>query len=378
MGNNGDGQSFYEVGLDDGKVVFRYSIKNGAIDTCQTPLGIYADNNWHHFAAVKTGSGTCDLYVDTLLLYSDPTACTGSCNTHPSGKFVIGRDSSSPPSKYFNGYIEDIMHWDSHALSLAEINDLYYASYGNGAHKVSFVAKIVDKFGNDLDLPLPALQPHTIFTSTDYPLPFVDSFGKYASPTDAGWGHQNFTMNAGSYNIQSDERLKFEMTFTHPPLNVGELDIKMIIDDDDIIDADGNSFLQIPFPSEPLPGYYTYDNCCTGTVYIYNSGKNGAWLTYNSRIAFETLDGSQAYGAWVTGFDVHPFSSSEDSEYIAPGNTLQITFSIPSTHPGTGVPSPDPVVIPVDRYKMYVFLNGYDQTGSVFFGTQYIGVVKVK
>jgi len=53
--------------------------------------------------------------------------------------------------------------------------------------------------------------------------------------------------------------------------------------------------------------------------------------------------------------------------------TSTFEFEKPRVQPGNT--SSD--LIPEGRYKMYVFLDGYDQTGQIFLQTSLIGVVRV-
>jgi hypothetical protein len=368
MGDQGDSNEFYEMGLNNGKAWFRFSSKAGTIDgDCQT-TGTYNNGAWHHFVAVKTGTSTCTLYMDGIQSATDSTTC-GTCNDlSPIGKWNIGRDPSSSGINYFVGDLDDIMHWDNYLASSTDATNLFSTNYGNAAHKITFTIDKVDQNGNT---------PTNIFTSTGYGLKFIDGFGGYGAPSDSIWGQSNFTINVPS-NIQlnSNERLKFKMTFV--PQTYGELNMKLKTDDTDIPGLTGNSYLQVPSPDSPFPGYYTYDNDATGIVNVYNSGPNGAWLTFDSRIAFETISGNAAFGSWVCGFDTHPFSTGQDSEFFSVGEIQQVCFSRPSDHPNDGSPgNQDGNIIPPGRYRMYVHLNGYDQKGSFFLGTQYVGIVRV-
>lgn len=45
-----------------------------------------------------------------------------------------------------------------------------------------------------------------------------------------------------------------------PPINSGELKMKLRIDDSGITSGLGNSFIQIPLPDEAFPGYCVSDN----------------------------------------------------------------------------------------------------------------------
>ena len=59
-------------------------------------------------------------------------------------------------------------------------------------------------------------------------------------------------------------------SITMTPKSLGNLNLKMIIDDTDVVSGLGSSFLQIPPPDVGLPGYGTYDNSGIGTIRSYD------------------------------------------------------------------------------------------------------------
>ena len=367
MGDQTDTQEFYEVGLTSGNVLFRYSSKPGLIDgSCQTSGTNYANSAWHHFVALKTGTSTCQLYIDGQLKVTDSdTSCpgSGSCaDVAPAGNWNIGRDPSSSGINPFNGYLDDIIHWNSYQLTSTQITDLYKTSYGNNAHQVTFTIQKVDQNGNN---------PVNIVTSSSYPLQFLDAFGGFSNPADSSFGHYNYTTNVGNVAINSNERLKIKMNFNHP--SNGDISIKLKLDDSDVVSDKGNTFFQIPIPSTPFPSYYVYDNSGRGDVNIFNSGPKGAWISFLSRVIYTSLDTGKSYGALldkVNGIDIN---TAQDSPLFAVGITQTGSYNKPYSQPGAASSE----LIPEGRYRMYVFLSGYDDTGTIFLKTINIGVVKV-
>ncbi len=374
---NAASKPFYDVSLSAaGKVVFRFSGKSdGSSPTSCISAGStrYDDQQWHHFVAIKTSSSTCSLYVDNLSATTTSiTGCTSSCTNAPPGNYYVGYDPLNQ-TNFFPGTIDDIIHWNNYQLSSAQVTDLVSTSYGVNAHTVTFTLDVVDKSGNFLR--------HINTTSiSNVPFSFQDSFGAYPSisASSSSWNYQNFTMSLPAVALDQNERIKFQIKFVNPVH--GLLPIKFDIDNTNISGLD--SGIQIPSPSAPLPGYFVCNGCSDedGTVYVYNLGPYKAWLTQSSRVTFETYDGTSVYASWVTGFSGFSHGISSDSTPIDVGTSVPISFSIPHTGPGldpSGNSGAYGQSIPPGHYRMYIYLNGYDQKGNVLLGTQYVGPVKV-
>ncbi|MBI3842609.1 MAG: LamG domain-containing protein, partial [Thaumarchaeota archaeon] len=370
MGDQGDNQKFYEIGLTSGNMLFRFSSKSGLIDgSCQTSGTNYADGNWHHFAALRTGTSTCQIYVDGTLKATDSdNSCpgSGSCSSTitPPGTWNIGRDPSSSGTNPFNGYLDDIIHWNNYQLTSSQITDMYKTTFGPQSHKITFTIDKVDQNGNS---------PQNIVTNSSYAMPFKDTFGaSWTSPPDSAWAYANYTTKVPTLTISSNERLKFKMTYVHP--TNGELSMKLKIDATGVISDKGNSFLQTTSPSSPFSAYYIFDSgTSSGTVNIYNSGPHNAFISFLSRITYTSLDGSLSYGAIINKINSTSISSSQDSPLIKTAHTQIATYAKPTDIPG----SPSGNNITPGKYRMYVFLSGYDDTGTIFLKTIYVGVVRV-
>jgi hypothetical protein len=370
---------FWEISVLNHVMVFSHSNqKTGGVDVTCTGTRTVDNQQWHHFVAMEPQNGKCTMYVDGI---QDPastqtgTACSGASNaqcTAISNNWDIGRDPSVVNGQYyFQGTIDDIMHWNNYVLSSAQVTDLLKTSYGNNAQQLAFTISLTDNAGGS---------PVTIVQSGNMQWPFADSFGDYNSAPDSSlyWGHFNYTVNLASQSVASQQRLMFQIQYPSPPAN-GRIDTKMLIDSTDLIDQYKNTLLQIPTPNQPLPGYYTYASNADGTVSVYNSGPYQAWLTPNSRVTFEDFHGGTDYASWIASFqgDCHDNNCwVSDSTLLPVGGTTQITFSIPHTQPGIDQSSQG-TKIPAGNYRMYVYLNGYDQRGNFITGTQYIGSVKV-
>jgi len=164
------------------------------------------------------------------------------------------------------------------------------------------------------------------------------------------------------------------INMTYAPKSVGNLNMKMVIDDVDVVSGLGSSFLQTPNPPDrAFSGYETYDNGDVGTISVFNSSDKDNWITYQSRVVFEDEITGTPYAAFITGSGPESIESDRDSPVISSGNTGVFKFATPRSQPGNS--SSD--LIPEGRYLLHVFLDGYDSTGQVFLQTSLIGIVRV-
>ena len=367
FGHSNTGGDDFEIFLNSsGNLVFRINAGNAAqIATCTDAVN-YKDNSWHHFAAIMPSDNTCSLYVDGVLRASDSK--NGNTIIDLTNVWVGARDSSG--TNGFNGYIDDIIHWDDYALVESgeqEITDLYNTNYGSSAHLLNFDISIVDESGNDLGLPNKIIS-HTL----NVPIKFSSDFGQYSLPVSDIWGQANLTaITTDNRVIEDGQRLMLNITFA--PKSVGNLNLKMEIDDADVVSNLGSSFMQIPFPDYILPGYGSYDNSDNGIISIFNPGPKDTWINYQSRVVFSDEVTGAPYAAFITDSNGQSVSPSQDSPPILTGSSTIFDFDRPRSQPG----NVSSTLIPEGRYRMYVFLNGYDSSGQIFFQTNYIGVVQV-
>lgn len=376
---------FYVISLDRGtnagKLNFTFSGQpdGSQVVTCETNTR-YDDSHWHFFAAVKNPpsfpASKCALYIDTTTITSGLTCAT--CNAAVGGTWNIGRDPLFT-GNFFNGQIDDVMIWDTYSLSTSQVSDLRATNYGNGAEKVNFNIYETDQDGNN---------PVLLAQSQNYNLFFNDGWYKGAGQSaytnnpdkNSNWGHYNFTTNTVNNGnpvvVGSGQRIKFQMQFVPSTIQLG---MKMIIDNSGINDQWGNSYIQIPIPDNPLPGYFTYNAHNDGSVWISNNGPDIAWVTPNTRVIFMTYDKSQAYGSWINFGSNFPHTPAQvDSFAIPNGGVSQLSFAIPDIEPGVdGQQQPGHVQIPAGNYKMFVYINGYDEEGHTLLSTQYVGPVRV-
>ena len=338
----------------------------GEVATCTSPVN-YKDDSWHHFVALMPGENDCELYVDGNLEDTDSNGGNGSINL--SDDIFVGASDGSATDGFY-GMLDDIIHWDDYALDESteqEITDLFNTNYGTNSHFMDFDIRIVDKFGGDL-----GLSNKTITQTLSYPIKYSSDFGEYTSPISDIWGQVNFTaLTTEERIIDNGERLMVNMTYN--PKVIGNLNMKMAIDDTDIISGFGSSFLQPPFPDVGIPGYATYDNSGSGSIGIFNPGPRDTWIKYQSRVVFQDEITGAPYAAIITAVNGISLTPDQDSPPMFVETSTVVEFDIPREQPGN-ISSP---LIPEGRYGMYVFLDGFDAEGQIFLHTSFIGIVRV-
>ena len=368
-GENSSITDSFEIYLNpSGHLVFQLDASfTSRIATCTSAVD-YRDDTWHHFAAVMPDDNDCKLYVDGVL--QDQDSNPGSGTIILSGDIHIGAFTISPLTNGFHGMIDDIIHWDNYDLNESgqqEVEDLFNTNYGTSSHLVDFDISIVDEFGNDL-----GASDKIITQTLSYSFPYSSDFAEYSSPISDIWGQFNFTVITTQQRvIDPGERLMIQMT--NIPKSIGNLDFKMVIDDTDVVSGLGSSFLQIPFPDKGIAGYGGYDNSDIGVIGIFNPGPADNWIKYQSRVIFEDENSAASYAAFIITADGTPLGPTQDSSVISVGNTVAVEFDRPRAQPG----NVSSELVPEGRYRMYVFLDGYNSEGQVFLHTNYIGIVRV-
>jgi hypothetical protein len=87
---------------NNGKLTF-YNANGSSSETKASTLTVN-DNNWHHVAVTKSGT-TLKFFIDGLL---DSTHTLSLVGTGSNQAIRIGADNNSSPSRYLNGYIDDL------------------------------------------------------------------------------------------------------------------------------------------------------------------------------------------------------------------------------------------------------------------------------
>jgi len=367
-GQSSSGNDYYKIYFNSsGNLIFELDAGSSLeVATCISAVN-YRDDSWHHFVALMPGENDCELYVDGNLEDTDSNGGNGSIIL-TDDIFIGASDASGTDG--FNGMLDDIIHWDDYALDETteqEITDLFNTNYGTDGHFLNFDIRIVDEFGGNL-----GLSNKTITQTLNFPIKYSSDFGEYTTPISDIWGEMNFTATPNEERvIGPGERLMLNMTYS--PKVIGNLNMKMAIDDTDIISGSGSSFLKTPLPDVGIPGYATYDNSGTGTIGIFNPGPTDTWIKYQSRVIFKDEITGSPYASIIHSANGTALSSDQDSPPMYVDETMPVEFDIPREQPG----NPSSTIIPEGRYGMYVFLDGFDASGQVFLHSSFIGIVRV-
>ena len=107
---------------------------------------------------------------------------------------------------------------------------------------------------------------------------------------------------------------------------MGNLNMKMVIDDLDVVSGLGSSFFQTPFPDRSFPGYAIYDNSVSGEISIFNSSPRDNWIKYQSRVVFEDELTGAPYGSFIEGSGSESLGPYQDSPVIPSGTSGTFDF----------------------------------------------------
>jgi hypothetical protein len=181
--------------------------------------------------------------------------------------------------------------------------------------------------------------------------------------------------------LNNGNRLNFTLSNT----DTGGEDISLIFDDqalDGEYPIPRSSFLQLPQPAEPLPVYFNLIQSQKVAYFAYNTGDEGAWFTYQgTRIVFNATDTTGHYtgivdSVWNGVDDLVHLSATQDGPFIDKDATADIVFWQPQKAPQAAIPDPADY-IPVGTYDVTVYVNGYDEDGTVFVQSLDIGTILV-
>jgi len=355
--NSNDNDDYYEIGLySDDDVYFTFRTNSGATPAlCESSGQDYANGNWQHLVAVRTGSYDCLLYINATSVDLSPQQGSSPGNRVDSDENFVGAEDSNPGDG-FNGVIDDLLHWDSHALSSSEVTDLYNTNYGDSAHLVTFYINKTDQDG---------IVQTNIATDTSYPLKFLD--GKENGDFLDSF---NYTSTTSTWiNFTDTERLALDMQF------ISGLDMDMRVDDTAITSNPTNSLLQPPDAIETFRSYITVVADETKTLTVYNGGPETAWITYEgTRLTFDDVDSTNTFAAIILQANGTSVTSTQDSRAFTIGSILDLTFSTaknpPATTGSTGLVTPG-------SYNMKMQISGYDVSGKSLTRTIEFGTVTV-
>jgi hypothetical protein len=368
----------YKIELGDGTsdqrgtVFFTNLDEAGGTNGCQsygdTETGSidYADGNWHHVVVTMKGSD-CNMYIDGTLVDTDGGG-SDHLDAGTDDYVYIGANESG--AEEFFGYIDDVMMWEAYVLDEVtdgDVTALFEHSFGYNSTNMNFVISNYTDTGVLSD---------TIVSSNDYGMKWSDQ-GHYASDNDIFTGG-NYTVSLPEVRLNlldDNNRLGFTMSFAS-----GE-PLEFYLDDSALDGAGGNllsSYLQPTTLVSPqiLPAFYTWDqDFPLVEFFVYSSGEEGSWLTYQgTRIVFNGTNGN--YSGLVSQIDGVVMTINSDSPFIARNSDIDIDFYPPQTAPTIVPPGEDEKVIP-GIYDVTVFLNGYNEDGSIFLRSINLGTITV-
>jgi hypothetical protein len=358
-----------------GKVFFTDGNDDLLRTICESDDGDnYIDSNWHHFVATMDDGG-CELWIDADS--KDTTNDAGGAHHDPgSGEDVyIGANvtASAVVSDEFYGAIDDILFWVEFQLEQDDIDALFAHSFGYGATEMDFL------IGNYTDAG--DLVGSAIKDDQDYPLKWGDP-GHYSIDNDdnglyRGGNYTALNMPEVRLNLLPDNnRLGFTMSFAS-----GE-PLEFYLDDSALDGAGGNllsSYLQPTTLVSPqiLPAFYTWDqDFPLVEFFAYSSGEEGSWLTYQgTRIVFNGTNGN--YSGLVYQIDGVDMTINSDSPFIARNSDIDIDFYPPQAAPINAEPPGDDEKVIPGIYDVTVFLNGYNEDGTIFLRSINLGTITV-
>lgn len=402
-GVSGSANDYYRIAFGDGtvgnegKIVFDFRTDTNDVAKCISSSD-YDDGTWHHIIAVRNTDRSCKLYID-----GNTTPFTGSFSG--GNNDIDVKDGNEPlrigfdgTGDYFTGGIDQIFHWNDRGLGESgntyEITDLYNARYGTSASIVDFSIYLTEQDGTNIEPP--------IATAIGQIVPFQDGGSIPQSSNDFAidglWGHWNFTNNGMPETIISvDQRLNFTINYR------SGLDTYLRIDDNSMLGPlpeDMSSFLQVSPPTPLFASYYKYDNDEILQIIAFNSGPEGSWFQYQgTRAVFKNLDfpDGTSYSGLICSVNStntnilhsqgtnkcevgganagYMLDEDRDSIFIPIDNIANLYFWQIQDRPDQN--DSGGTVIPTGKYHLYVFINGYDETGKSFLRQIDVGRVDV-
>jgi len=387
---------YYKIALEanTGKVIFSYSTSLGvaaSTNTCKS-INEYDNGNWYQVVAVREGppggdNNECNLYItdingnDAEAVVNQNLPGDSTYNVDSNGRWYIGSNEAEN-GNFFNGYIDDVIHWNSKALDATESDQLSKVNYGTQAHKLNFYLDKTDKNG---------VFVQNLVTDLNVAIPFKDPRGG-TDNDDSTYYVFNRTLTPGAVTLTPNQRLNFSINWVDSTSTWQALQLDMKIDDQDMTPLP--SFLQTTKPSVPFPSYFVYDKSNRLSVYVYNVGPYGSWFVYQgTRAVFDSSTSGTSYAAIICSVnstystDFCSTSTSNngawmvnehrDSIFVPVNKIARIFFwSIqdrPDNDQATGG-----TLIPAGEYDMTVFIDGYDEKGQKFLRNLSLGRVRVQ
>jgi hypothetical protein len=382
-GKDKDDDDRFAVMIDGGDDV-KFSVHTDANDTAicnsindpaypTTPID-YRDDQWHHFVGVRESDDRCRLYIDGVQVDTDPAGGGGSFIESQSPYVYVGarldeKNHPYPVTDYFQGSLDDIMYWDNYALNADQAEDLYYTSYGDDAHEITFTFRTTDGLGNDLGL---------IFTESGYKMNFLD--GKRDNKAVKSFKYSSGTQLARTIGDQERIQLLMDLDILLDPYPTMKMTLR--IDDNSLTES---SYIDLPLSvGASFHPTTTHDNDSTFSTGITSSGPHGTWLTKaGTRIILTNTDTEISYAGIIDTVNTVTLSESEDSIFIQEEDHVDLVFHRITLSPNYCLPNPptelcsNDIPPPPGEYDGQILMIGYNDQGNQNTWKVDLGKIKV-
>jgi len=354
----------YQIYVDnDNKFNIRWDTDNSpqTTTTC-TSNTVLSANQWYHFVWVRIAAHDCALYINGTSYAITKNLGSGGGGIGIDEWIVGAKDDSG--TEAFEGWIDDLIHFNDRQRTLSESNDMYNTNYGNNAHKIKYELERVNQPATNVF--------QTIHANQNLFLPFKD--GKWQNSAPFTEFNYSFIKPLPVVVFNPQQRLLATMTY------ISGLGLDLRVDDSNIFEGK-SSYLQTPDIDRPFASFFTYDNNGDMTFSIKNLGPHGFWFSQaQTRAIFQSLDGINAWAGILIGGNGtgggNEISSDADSIYIPVGSIINLIFEVPDKRPiGKG---PDPTqIVPEGIHRLHLNIVGYDAKGEILFKSFEIGLVRV-
>jgi hypothetical protein len=315
----------------------------------------YLDNNWHHFVAVEYAAGKCKLYIDGVEKDDVNGSADNKKKFDSTDDMYIGANRWA--AKGLTGYIDDLMFWNNYVLTASDVTALFGHSFGENSTRLNVYLSNATGIGTTDDV---------LASDENYGFPWVDPMTY--SDVDDLWAGGNWTSAVSEVIMGIDEpysRLNFTLSYASgAPLNLRVDDSNI----DGIVSTLISSYLQVPTVDPSLPVFYIQDRNSKVVFYAFNGVGEGVWFTYQgTRVIFNGTNGHYT-GIVDTvndGIITVTVNADADSPFIDENVEADIVFWHPQSTPTASQPSENEK-IPVGTYDVHIYLNGYDEDGTVF------------
>ena len=377
--------------VNGGQIEYSFDTKKGSIsspveDVTCTSVNFYDDNQWHHIVAVRDGIHACKLYIDNILVDSDDNGAQSDSTIDVKWLSVgaAGKDSNQD-------LIADVaswIHWNDDALSLPQVEELYYTNYGNNGTRLYMTIERTDQYGIQIEdiipeqkIELPFFDPSVNNPNTDTK-PWVDL--QSGNTTDLKYSQANMTW-ASSQIISFDVGDRIKLILDWKNNDEQNLPINIMFDDNSgwTMPA-GPSYLQTPTPTPRWPTFLAFETDSEIVYSTFNEGPEGIWFTFSgTRLVMTSADKLTSFGAmphWVNKTTpLNPnnalMTPDQDSLYIPNGFYAEFIF-YKLQSPASIDPNPCQTCKAVaGDYSAAIYLSGYDEKGETFLRTISLGQV---